>query len=106
LLVHIPVIAVKLRAAIERFRHRTGKRLTYEALALRTGLSTATLEALSSRPDYNTTISTIEKLCAALDCTPGDLLELIPDSPPSSRRNRPAGTRKQHRKTKHGPADR
>lgn len=62
-----------------RYRYRTGERLTYEKLAQRTGLSRTTLEALASRPGYNTTLATLEKLCIALQCEPGDLLEMLPD---------------------------
>lgn len=29
----------------------------------------------------NITIETLDRLCAALDCQPGDLLEYIPDTP-------------------------
>ena len=61
---------------MEQHRRRTGERITYEVLAIRTGLSRATLESLASRESYNTRLSTIEKLCSALGCTPGDLLEL------------------------------
>ncbi|MDQ8727389.1 helix-turn-helix domain-containing protein [Bradyrhizobium sp. LHD-71] len=50
--------------------------MTYELLAKRTGLARATLESLASRHTYNTRLSTIEKLCIALECKPGDLLEL------------------------------
>ena len=69
---------VKLREVMEDFRRRTGERMTYEKLAERTGLSKATLESLATRDNYNTRLSTIEKLCRALDCQPGDLLELDP----------------------------
>ena len=61
---------------MEEHRRRTGERMTYQLLAKRTGLSRATLESLASRPTYNTRLSTIERLCAALGCQPGDLLEL------------------------------
>ena len=61
---------------MEDYRRRTGERITYELLASRTGLSRATLESLASRESYNTRLSTIEKLCRALGCKPGDLLEL------------------------------
>lgn len=60
---------------MEEYRRRTGVRMTHELLAERTGLSRATLESLASRPTYNTRLSTIEKLCVALQCNPGDLLE-------------------------------
>jgi DNA-binding Xre family transcriptional regulator len=72
------MIVVKLREAMERYRRRTGVRLTYERIAERTGLSKGTLEAIASRPDYNPTLATVEKLCLVLECTPGDLLELLP----------------------------
>jgi len=58
------------------YRQRTGERLTYETLSEKTGLSKATLESIASRDSYNPRLSTIEQLCRALECTPGDLLEL------------------------------
>ena len=70
------MLHVKLREAMEAYRQRTGVRLTYDALADRTGISVATLQSLAARPGYNTRLSTIERLCAALECAPGDLLEL------------------------------
>ncbi len=70
------MLRVKLREAMEEHRRRTGERMTYELLAKRTGLSRATLESLATRHTYNTRLSTIEKLCIALGCNPGDLLKL------------------------------
>jgi DNA-binding Xre family transcriptional regulator len=70
------MIEVKLRRAMAAYRRRTGVKLTYDTLAARTGLSIATLQSLAARPHYNTRLSTIEKICVALDCAPGDLLEL------------------------------
>ena len=67
---------VKLREVMEDYRHRTGERMTYEKLSRQTGLSRATLESLASRGTYNTRLSTVDKLCRALGCQPGDLLEL------------------------------
>jgi len=69
-------IRIKLRAAISEYQRRTGERLTYKDLACKTGLSKPTLESMAARRDYNTRLSTIEQLCIALDCTPGDLLEI------------------------------
>jgi DNA-binding Xre family transcriptional regulator len=70
------VLRVKLREAMESHRRRTGERMTYELLAERTGLSRPTIESLASRHSYNTRLSTIEKVCRALGCEPGELLEL------------------------------
>lgn len=74
------MIKVKLREAMEIFRRRTGVRLTYDTLAGKTGISVNTLQSLATRPSYNTRLTTIEKLCRALDCLPGDLLELAVDT--------------------------
>ncbi len=70
------MIKVKLREAIEEHERRTGTRLTYEGLSRRTGISVETLQSLATRSGYNTRLSTIEKLCRVLRCTPGDILEL------------------------------
>ncbi|MCP5057360.1 MAG: helix-turn-helix transcriptional regulator [bacterium] len=61
---------------MERYGQRAGEQMTYERLATATGLSRATLEAIGSRPEYNPTLATIERLCVALECDPGELLEL------------------------------
>lgn len=58
------------------YRERTGEALTYAELAARTGLSRFSLESLATRPTYNATLDTVERICLALGCTPGDLLEL------------------------------
>ncbi|EME5359041.1 helix-turn-helix domain-containing protein [Pseudomonas aeruginosa] len=61
---------------MDSYRQRTGVRLTYESISEKAGISVATLQSLAARPGYNTRLSTIEKLCQILECTPGDLLEL------------------------------
>jgi DNA-binding Xre family transcriptional regulator len=74
------MIRVKLREAMETHRQRTGIKLTYELLAEQTGIGLATLQSLAARSGYNTRLSTIEKLCVVLKCTPSDLLEMSTDS--------------------------
>ena len=61
---------------MEAYRRRTGVRLTYGILSKRTAISVDTLQSIAARPGYNTRLSTIDRLCRALECTPGDLLEL------------------------------
>ena len=78
------MLRVKLREAMEDLQRRSGERVTYEHLARLTGLSRATLESIASRDNYNTRLSTIEKLCRALGRDPGDLLELVHDEEPES----------------------
>jgi DNA-binding Xre family transcriptional regulator len=67
---------IRLREAMEAHRKRTGVRFTYQTLAEASGLSISTLQSLAARPSYNTRLSTIERLCIALGCQPGDLLEV------------------------------
>lgn len=71
------VILVKLREAMEAYRKRTGKRLSYEELAKQTGLSRATLESIGSRDDYNPSLDTIERLCRTLGVELDGFLELV-----------------------------
>lgn len=74
------MLYVKLRETMEAYRQRTGVRLTYDMIAEQTGISVATLQSLAARPGYNTRLSTIERLCRVLQCTPGDLLALQDDN--------------------------
>lgn len=69
------MIKVNLRQAMVEYARRTGKRTTYAEIANATGLSKATLEALGSRNDYNTTLATIDLLCQHLRCDIATLLE-------------------------------
>ena len=80
-----PVLTIKLRDAMEAYRRRTGERMTYGKLAEATGIAVSTLKKIGSSLTHHTTLTNIEKLCRALDVTPGDLLELI-DDPPKARR--------------------
>ena len=66
---------------------RAFERMTYEKLATQTSISRATLESIASRDNYNTTLSTISKLCSALQCQPGELLELDQNENHLSREN-------------------
>ncbi len=80
------MIVVKLREAMEAYRRRTGKRITYEQLAESTGIARGTLQQIGSRLDYHPTLANVEKLCRALDVPPGDLLEIIDDPPKPKRK--------------------
>ena len=74
------MIYIELKKAIEAYREKTGERLTYQLLSERTGLSKSTLQSLASRTAYNTTLSTVEKLCVALECGPEDLINISSQS--------------------------
>ena len=56
------------------YSEKHGTKLTYQRLAEMTGISKATLEAIGSRPDYNTTLSVVDSLCQHLECSVEELL--------------------------------
>lgn len=68
------MIEVRLRETMEAYRRRTGKRMTYHTLAEHTGLARSTIESIATRKGYNASLATIDRLCWALGCQPGELL--------------------------------
>ena len=48
-------------------------------LADRIGITPANLSILKNNKAKAVRFSTLEAICAALDCQPGDLLEFVPD---------------------------
>ncbi len=75
------MLTIKLRDAMEAYRRRTGERMTYGKLTKVTGIAESTLKKIGASLTHHTTLANIEKLCRALDVTPGDMLELIDDPP-------------------------
>jgi putative transcriptional regulator len=70
----IQVIEVKLRSVMAAYGVKHGTKLTYQQLSEMTGISKATLEAIGSRPDYNTTLAVLDVLCQHLECSISELL--------------------------------
>ena len=68
-------LRIRLRECIDLHEQRTGERLTYNELARKAGVSPETVQSIATRPSYNATLSTVERLCAALRVTPAELLE-------------------------------
>ncbi len=90
------MIIFKLRAAMEKYRQRVHKKITYAELARRTGIAKGTLHQMGRRLDYHPILANVDKLCKALEVDLADLLELIPDPPKS----KPKPTRKRKPKKK------
>ncbi len=55
--------------------------MTSRELAQRTGITEANLSILKTGKAKALRLTTLNALCQALDCQPGDLLEYVPDSP-------------------------
>ena len=75
------MITIRLKDAMEQYHRREGKRITYAQLARKTGISHSTLRKIGASLTYHTTLANIDKICRALEVTPGFLLELIDDPP-------------------------
>jgi len=56
------------------------KRMKLKDLAEATGIAVNNLSVLKTNKARAVRFSTLEKLCKALDCTPGDLLEYVPEN--------------------------
>ena len=55
------------------------RRMTLTELAERVGITIVNLSILKTGKARAIRFSTLEALCAALSCQPGDLLEFVPD---------------------------
>ena len=56
-----------------------GRKMSSGELAERVGITAANLSILKTGKAKAIRFSTLDSLCAALDCQPGDLLEYRPD---------------------------
>lgn len=55
------------------------RRMKLKELAEKTGIAMNNLSILKTRKARAIRFSTLNSLCKALDCTPGELIEYIPD---------------------------
>ena len=56
------------------------RRMTLTELAERVGITIVNLSILKTGKARAIRFSTLEAICAALDCQPGDILEFLPDA--------------------------
>ena len=55
------------------------RKISAGELAERIGITPANLSILKNNKAKAVRFSTLEAICAALDCQPGDILEFVPD---------------------------
>ena len=63
------------------------KRMKLKDLSEATGIAVNNLSILKTNKARAIRFSTLETLCKTLACTPGDLIEFIPDAGDNSQRN-------------------
>ncbi|MHC4483239.1 MAG: helix-turn-helix domain-containing protein [Planctomycetota bacterium] len=61
------------------------RRMKLKDLAEATGLAVNNLSILKTNKARAIRFSTLNSLCTALKCTPGDLIEFVPDEPANPR---------------------
>ncbi len=61
------------------------KRMKLKELAKATGIAVNNLSVLKTNKARAIRFSTLEALCKALDCSPGDLIEFVPDAEDAER---------------------
>lgn len=76
------MIKYNLKALISDKEFRDDKKITYEEISKSTGISRQTLSKIASKKGYNTSSENIEKLCQYFECTPDELMTIIPDPEP------------------------
>jgi putative transcriptional regulator len=62
------------------------RKMSVTELAERVGITMANLSILKNGKARAIRFSTLEGICRALDCQPGDILEYRPDDPPMTTR--------------------
>ena len=68
-------MAIKVKLAVKMAEQQIR---TIAELSRRTGLARQTLTALWRNSTRGISLETLDKLCEALGCQPGDLLEYVP----------------------------
>ncbi|MCA3213103.1 MAG: helix-turn-helix transcriptional regulator [Burkholderiaceae bacterium] len=75
-------MSIRINLDIELAR----KKMSLTELSQRVGISMTNLSLLKTGKVKAIRFSTLEAICAALDCQPGALLEHVPDDPRGDRR--------------------
>ena len=55
------------------------RKMSLTELSERVGITMANLSIIKTGKDRAVRLETLDRLCAALDCQPGDLMEFLPD---------------------------
>ncbi len=75
-----PVIQCRLRELIAAKGRRERRRITYRRIQEETGISTGVLTRLANDQADRVALATVDRLCAYLDCGPGDLFIYVGDT--------------------------
>ena len=69
----------KQQEAFELLNALRGANVSYKAFAEITGIRPSTVSAICTGSIKEIPVGVLNKICAALNCQPGDLMEYLPD---------------------------
>lgn len=74
------MIRLLIKKLLDDKSFKDKEKITLNQVAQDTGISRATLNRIVNNPGYNTNTDTINALCEYFQCSPGELMEYIPDT--------------------------
>ena len=83
------MIIFNIKALLQKKSVIENKKYTYDDIEIATGIKRLQLTRLNTKPNYNTSITHIEKLCNYFNCTPNDLISIYPDKPDKQQKKSP-----------------
>ncbi|QTA83875.1 HTH domain-containing protein, Cro/C1-type [Desulfonema limicola] len=76
------MVKFNLKKLISEQEFKEKRRISVREISEITGISKTTLSLIAnSKGDYKTNSENIEKLCQYFNCTPNDLMTIVPDPP-------------------------
>ena len=73
------MIKFNFKALLDDKEFKESRKIKYEEISKATGISRQTLSKIASVKGYKTNTDNIEKLCSYFNCTPDELMTIIPD---------------------------
>jgi putative transcriptional regulator len=73
------MIKYNFKTLIAEKKHKEKRNITYREISNRTGISKVTLSKIAKRPGYDTAVSIVERLCLYFNCSPNELITIVPD---------------------------
>jgi putative transcriptional regulator len=73
------MIKYNFKTLISEKEFRENRKITYREISGQTGISKVTLSKIAKRRGYDTAVSIVERLCLYFNCTPNELITIVPD---------------------------
>jgi DNA-binding Xre family transcriptional regulator len=90
------MIKYKLRKLIGEKAAREDRAISLTEIAAATGINRVTLSKMANNRPYNASLEVVGQLCAHFNCRIQDVVEYVPEPPPSRRAKALAGSKPRH----------